>query len=344
MPQTVILKSPLAANTGYGSDGFCLARSIHQAGFDLRLLPTSVIPPIPMGVAQMLVKPLDVDPDFFIHHIDPQQIGLTDGEKRIKGKKVAWTMWEFTELTEVLKEDMAERLDGYDTLVVYDEISRQALEPYAKEAGVEVKVLQGGLWAEDWEFDLRERDWDGPFRFCMVGQLHLRKNPFAAIAAMEEVYEKFPDTELHLKTTVRSLHPAMMDTRPWLKIHYELWSEKQIKDFYKQMHCYVAPSWGEGKNLPALEAQTMGIPVIYSDFGGHKQWGPFGSGWPVGGKLEAHEENMLSMRVDHDELVAAMLDAAGNRSETRRRGEAASRAIPPMSDWNAVMRRFFSII
>lgn len=342
--QIVFLKTPLCANTGYGHDGFHMTRAFAELGWDVRLIPVSVVPPIPMGIAQMLVKGLDVSPDLFIHHVDPGIIGLTDGEKTLPCKKIAWTMWEFTNLTDELAEGMVERLDGYDLLCVYDEISKQSLAPFAEKAGVPIKVIQGGYWAEETKVDPRSREWDGPFRFCMVGQLHLRKNPFAAINAMEEVVKEFPDAELHLKTTVRSLHPAMMDHRPWLKIHYELWPRPQLLEFYQQMHCYVAPSWGEGKNLPAMEAMTTGIPVIYSDFGGHRQWGSSEVGWPVGGELQAHEGELFSMRVDHDELVKAMKEAAGNRTETRRKGEAAARLIPPMCDWSAVLKRLLSTV
>ena len=104
--QVVFLKSPLCANTGYGHDGFHMARAFHELGWDVRLVPVSVVPPIPMGIAQMLVKGLDVEPDLFIHHVDPGILGLTDGEKTINCKKIAWTMWEFTSLTDELAEGM----------------------------------------------------------------------------------------------------------------------------------------------------------------------------------------------------------------------------------------------
>lgn len=342
--KTALLKIPLTYNTGYGNDGFSLSRALHQAGLDVRLLPTSVLPPLPMGVAQLLVKPLDVDVDYLIHHVDPESLGLTDGEKRSPSKKIAWSMWEFTGLTKAISEDFAERLDGYDLLLAYDTVSAEAFRPYAEKAGVPIKILQGGFWAEDWQWDARERNWDGPFRFGMVGVLNERKNPFAAIKAFEEVHEEFPDTELHLKNIVQTLHPALEQRYPGLKIHYELWPQERLKEFYKTLHTYVAPSWGEGKNLPALESQAMGLPVIYSDFGGHRQWGSSDYGWPVCGTLEEHLPGMGSIRVDHDALVAAMKEAVRNRSETRNKGMVASRTIPSLCDWSGVVQRLLQII
>lgn len=344
--KSVLLKTPLTANTGYGNDGFSLARAFTQAGLDVRILPSSVSPPLPMPVAQLLVKPLDLEFDYSVHHIDPGAIGLSEGEKTRtpNTKKIAWSMWEFTSLSPEIAETFTQRLEGYDLLLAYDEISAQAFRPHAEEAGVEMKILQGGFWSEDWEWDPRLRDWNDTFRFCMVGHLHHRKNPFAAIEAFHEVHQEFPDTELHLKTMVRTLHPRIVEHNPGVHIHYELWPQAKVKDLYKRCHTYVAPSWGEGKNLPALEAQTMGIPVIYSDFGGHRQWGSRETGWPVSGKISEHVPGLGSMRVDHDELVAAMKEAVRDRFATRMKGEKASRTIPSMCDWAVVIQRFLDTV
>lgn len=338
----VLLKTPLTANTGYGNDGFSLARGFYEAGLDVRLLPTAVIPPVPPGVAQLMVKSLNAEFDYLIHHVDPDQLGLSAGEQRIPGKKIAWSMWEYLNYPDP-EGDFAERLKGYDLFLAYDEVSRHAFEPFCEQAGVPIKILQGGIWADDWEYDLRKRDWTGTFRFGMVGQLHHRKNPFAAIKAFYEVHEEFPDTELHLKTTTQTLHPSIEDHNPGVKIHYELWPHERLHAFYQTIHCYVAPSWGEGKNLPALEAQLMGVPAIYSDFGGHRQWGSSETGWPVSGKLSDHQPGLTSMRVDHEALVAVMKEAVRDRAKTRQKGEKASRLIPAQSDWGSVIRRLLAI-
>lgn len=339
MPTTVLLKIPLSAGKGYGHDGFSLSRALTVAGCDVRLLPTDVTPPLPMPVAQLLVKDLNVDFDYLIHHVDPHSLGLTEGEKRLPAKKIAWTMWEYSGFPAEIAETLAERLDGYDLLFVYDEVSAGALRPFAEAAGVPMRVLQGGYFADEYRGDLSQRDWAGPFRFCMVGQLGPRKNPHVAIRAFEKVREKHPTAELHLKTNVRTLHPAMEKHNPGLKIHYELWSPERLQDFYLNSHCYVAPSWGEGKNLPALEAMTTGIPVIYSAIGGHLQWGTSDVGWPVGGTIEEHEPGLGSLRVDQEALTEAMLEAIESPSETRRKGEVASRLIPAMCDWSVVVRK-----
>ena len=343
---TVLLKTPLTAYTGYGNDGFALTRAFAQFGLDVRLQPTAVTPPLPMGVATMLVKAPEDDYNYIVHHLDPMSIGLSSGAKRTTARKIAWSMWEFTRLSPEIAETMTERLEGYDLLCVYDEVSAEAFRPHAEAAGVEMKILQGGYWAEDWapKAGEPERDWDAPFRFVMAGQLHQRKNPFAAVRAFDRIRQKHADVELHLKTSIRFLHPAMEQRYPGLKIHYEMWNHQQMRDFYRHAHCYVAPSWGEGKNLPALESQTMGIPVIYSDFGGHRQWGSRDWAYPVGGSLGEHVPGMPSFRIDEDALYETMLHAVEHRSEVRRKGEMAQRMIPAQCDWARVVERFMSVV
>lgn len=336
---SVLLKIPLSAATGYGHDGFSLSRALTVAGLDVRLLPTDVTPPLPMPVAQLLVKDLNIDFDYLIHHVDPNSLGLTEGEKRLPAKKIAWTMWEYTGFPPEISENLSEKLRGYDLLFVYDEVSAGALQPYADAAGVPLRILQGGYWADEWKVPQAERDWSAPFRFCMVGQLGPRKNPHVAIKAFEDVRKEHPTAELHLKTNVRTLHPAMEEHNPGLKIHYTLWTPAQLQAFYLSSHCYVAPSWGEGKNLPALEAMTSGIPAIYSDIGGHRQWGTSDVGWPVGGVMAEHAPGLGSLRVDQKALTEAMLKAVGDREATRRKGEVAAALIPAMCDWSVVVRK-----
>lgn len=346
--KSVLLKTPLTTTTGYGNDGCSLARSFHTRGMDTVLMPNLVIPPIPMPVAMLLVKAPNLDFDYVIQHIDPQQIGL-EGEKRLPGKKIAWSMWEFTRMDPKIAETLTERLQDFDALFVYDEVSYEAFQPHAEEAGIPLKILQGGFWSEDW---MRkpgdpERDWSEatPFRFVMSGALHQRKNPFAAISAYQRLLEDgySGKIELHLKTVTRTLHPGLEDHNPGLRIFYEMWPPTQMRHFYQQAHCVLAPSWGEGKHLPGLEAAVTGIPTIHSDFGGFRQWGSSEWSYAVPGLLDTHDGYMPSFRVDVDALYKTMKHAVDNRSEVRRKGELASRMIPAQCDWARVTQRFLDM-
>lgn len=344
----ILFKTALTPFTGYGNDGIGLALTLSRAGYDVTLLPTSVQPPLPAPVAALLTRPIEPPYDVLLNHADPSSLGLSEGERRSARQKIAWTMWEYTDLGSGFdkpfgppgeERSIEDRLDSYDTVLVYDEVSRQAIEP---RTSAKVEKLQGGYFADDWKTDTRQRDWWGTFRFCMVGQLHDRKNPWVAVAAFKKLRAKHPDwdVEFHLKNNIKSLHPKMEEAYG-VKIHYETWTQRQLLDFYLSCHCLLAPSWGEGKNLPALEAMTTGIPVIATEFGGHAEWMPVVGAYDVKHTLEAHdaEGRMLSARADVDDLVAQMEHVYENREEAIKKGRIAADTVPAMMDWSKVVDR-----
>lgn len=49
-------------------------------------------------------------------------------------------------------------------------------------------------------------------------------------------------------------------------------SEEQMVSLFNACDCYVAPSFGEGFNLPALQAMSCAKPVIASNWGGHEEF------------------------------------------------------------------------
>lgn len=349
----VLLKSAFTPFTGYGQDGLGLAIALARAGYDVTLSPTVVQPPLPPPVAAMLTKPIEPPYDLLLNHADPESLGLSEGERRSATKRVAWTMWEFTDLgaqfdvafgPSGLERTIEDRLDSYDTVLVYDDVTEQALGLRTKRP---LAKLQGGYFADDWK-DAPKRDWSGTFRFCMVGALHARKNPWVAVEAFKRLKARHPDwdVELHMKTNVQTLHPQMEEAYPGLKIHYETWPQRRMLDFYSSCHCLLAPSWGEGKNLPALEAQTTGMPVIATNFGGHAEWMDTVEAWSVKYGLEAHdpEHRMYSARADAEHLTDLMEHAYLNREEARQKGELAAKTIPAMLDWSRVIQRLGDVL
>lgn len=345
----VLLKTPLTPFSGYGNDGLGISLALMDAGDDLTLSPMIVQPPLPARVAMQLTRPIEPPYDLFLHHVDPEQCGLTQGEAKSGVQRVLWSMWEFNGMgaqfdvpigpPDDLK-NFRERLATYDTVVVYDEVTRQAFEPHLN--GQRVVKVQGGYWSDDWRIDPQARSWTGPFRFCMVGALHQRKNPWIAVHAFNALKAKHGDdfdAELHVKTNLMVFHPAMEETYPGFKIHYTTWPQPVLKEFYKRMHCLLAPSWGEGKNLPALEAMTTGIPVIATKFGGHAEWMNPQWSYEVRFEMGEHVPGCGSARADQADMEAQMWHVYTHRDEVRRKGALAARTIPSMLDWSKVIER-----
>lgn len=344
---TVLLKGPLHPYTGYGQDGIGLAQALMQAGIDVYLDPSHVSPPLPGPVAALLTKRQQAPFDLLIHHHDPGSLGISPQARAAARLAVAWTMWEYTS-TENLKgrSTLRGRLSDYDLVIGYDPVSTAALRPHAGTLG----TLQGGFWPAAWPSVTR--DWHGArFGFCMLGQLHQRKDPFVAIQAFKELKQEYPtefdDAELHLKTTVAGLHPAMQDWCPKLRIHYAVWPEDVVRDFYAAQHCMLLPSRGEGKSVPALEFQSTGGAVIATNWGGPTQWLSREYAYPLDYTLVPEAPTTpgcLSARASKDALKALMLHVYRHRDEVAAKAQIAARVIPAMCSWQVVLRRLSDLL
>ena len=339
----ILLKVPLSPRTGYGNDGIALARALDRAGHDLTLLPYLVDVPLPMEVARLLTRAIEPPYDVLLHHADPDNCGLLRSEDISANVKVFWTMWEWTDIG-VMKSgaSIAERLDHYDHLLLYVDVTMESLAPLTEAPATK---LQGGYWSEDW-IQPPAKDWDGVLRFGMLGMLNTRKQPFLAVEAFDMLINEVGPgkVELHLKTLLQSFHPMMEERYPGLKIHFRNWTHEQTKAFYGQMHCYVAPSLGEGKNLPAMEAATAGCAVIATAVGGHLEWMSDEWAYLVKGHPIDVGQGCYGVEITAEDLAAAMLHVYNNRDEAREKGLLAARTVPAQCDWAQVIRRLDLIL
>ncbi len=342
----ILVKTPLNPYSGYGNDGIGIVRALLRAGLDVSVDPAFVAPPLPDDIAQLLTRRLEAPYDLLLHHVDPAQMELSPQARRAAATTVAWTMWEYSSLDNLKgRSSLRKRLRQYDVVLGYDAVTTTAIRPYltTSTAG----TLQGGFWPEDWQ--PITRDWHSPrFGFCMVGQLHQRKDPFVAVQAFQELKEEYPDefepAELHLKTNVLGLHPAMEQWIPKLRVHYATWPEDVLREFYGAQHVLLAPSRGEGKNMPALEFMSTGGTVIATNWGGHTQWLNREYAYPLDYTLvpiDAGKPNCRNARADKDHLKALMLHTFRNRDEVARKAAAAADTIPVMCHWSAVVERLF---
>ncbi len=337
----VLLKTALNPHSGYGNDGLGLALALVQAGCDVYLEPRAVQAPLPPKVAELLCKRLEPPFDLHLHHDDPAHLGITEGARRHSSVTAAWTMWEMSTLDNFRgRTRFRKTLKDSDLVVGYDQISSEALRPYVS---TNQATVQGGYWPKLWPHAFR--DWNSPtLRFCMVGALGPRKDPFVAIEAFKELREEHPefDAELHVKTVSPGLHSAMQQWVPGLKIYYETWSVDQMRQFYANMHVLLAPSRGEGKNMPALEMLSTGGTAIATAWGGHTQWLSSEIAYPLDYRLEPltlAQPDCQWAKASKDHLKALMLHAFHNRAELARKGDLAANLIPAMCAWPKVLDR-----
>lgn len=198
-----------------------------------------------------------------------------------------------------------------------------------------------------------------PTHNCMNGQLHARKSPYVTIQAFTELkYERpgawdasnpeasgFDSARLGLHTTIGDPLVVFGHLIPGMKVWHEMWEKPVLEEFYRAAHVLVAPSRGEGKNLPALEMMTTGGAVAATNWGGMTQWLSPEYAYPLDYTLgptdAAYPDGAFDAKVSVATVKEFMWHAFTHRGEVREKAELAARVIPQMCDWPVVMERFF---
>jgi hypothetical protein len=361
-PLTVIVKSPFSEYSGYGKDGFGILRALDRWGCRVYAQPQWVDTPIPRDLMHIFARELKAPFDLLINHWDPTHLSVTREARQMSRVAVAWTMWEFAGgpgkdgrgVSGLVphcegRSSLRKRLQWYDLVLGYDEVSLAALEPYIPRH-VHRGVLQGGFDSAEWKE--AERDWHGDrFGFIMHGALNDRKAPWTAIQAFNEL--KFERAEFEGATL--ALHTNMPGkvfpelNEPFkaqkIRVFIEAFDKPTLDEFYASGHCLLAPSRGEGKNLPALEMMTTGGVVAATSFGGHTQWLSGDYAYPLDYTLAPTFERVPwgahDARVSVEHLKDVIWHIYTHREEARRKGMLAAQTIPVMCDWTAVIERLF---
>lgn len=361
-PLKVIVKSPFSEYSGYGKDGFGILRALDRWGCEVYAQPQWVDTPIPRDLLHVFSRELKAPFDLLINHWDPTHLTVTREARQLSRVAVAWTMWEFAGgpgkdgkgVSGLVphcegRSTLRKRLQWYDLVLGYDEVSLTALEPYIP-GHVHRGVLQGGFDAAEWKET--ERDWHGDrFGFIMHGALNDRKAPWTAIQAFNELKFEQPEFEgatLALHTNMPGkVFPELNEPfkAQKIRVFIEAFDKPTLDQFYASGHCLLAPSRGEGKNLPALEMMATGGVVAATNFGGHTQWMNADYAYPLDYELAPTFEKIPwgahDARVSVEHLKDVIWHIYTHREEARRKGMLAAQTVPVMCDWTSVIERLF---
>lgn len=340
MALRIKLSIPLNIFDGYGQDGVGLTQALLRKGVDVYLDPAYVKPPLPAEVAQLLTKADNPPYDVHIKHVNPVALKLEEEEKLESYRLLVWSMWEWESFDEDKAPLVRDALNEYNKVLAYDDVSVKAFESTGTETPV--SMLQGGYDPDPWmgteHRPLARRDWNAEeFVFVMAGSITPRKDPYVALRALSKLYDEGYKVKLYIKTLKPGSVPHLLkDSYPFLEILEGAWPQEKMRDLYEKAHCYIGPSWGEGKNLPALEAGTTGTALILSDCGGHRGWaGDSEFATLVGGRQFTYEGSP-ALRVDDDLLAEACRELIDDRQKARHMGEMASRILPQTMSWDRV--------
>jgi glycosyltransferase involved in cell wall biosynthesis len=182
----------------------------------------------------------------------------------------------------------------------------------------------------------------------MHGQLHNRKSPYVTIQAFNELkHEKaeFESARLGLHTTIGDPLVVFGHLIPGMKVWHEMWERPVLEEFYRAAHVLVAPSRGEGKNLPALEMMTTGGAVAATNWGGHVQWLSSEYAYPLDYTLSPTDPRYPDLahdaKVSVETVKEMMWHTFTHRDEVKQKAELAARMIPQLCDWSVVIEKFF---
>lgn len=109
----------------------------------------------------------------------------------------------------------------------------------------------------------------GPY-LVTVGALEPRRGADTLLQAWELLRPRFPELELVLAGPVRAPVPALAQLPPAVRL-LGFVEDRLLPVLYAGAHVVVAPSQGEGFDLPVLEALACGACVVASDIPVHKE-------------------------------------------------------------------------
>jgi glycosyltransferase involved in cell wall biosynthesis len=245
---------------------------------------------------------------------------------------------------------LRERLRWFDMVAGYDPVSLAALAPFIGPK-VHQTVLQGGYDSRLWK--PMDRNWhEDRFQFLMHGALNDRKQPWLVIQAWHKLKaekgEAFAPARLALHTVAPGkLFPELNVpfASKGIKVFVSSLDLQGVKDLYAASHCLLAPSRGEGKNLPCLEMLSTAGAVAATNFGGHTQW--IGGDWayPLDYKLGATYGDCPwgahDAQVQEDHLAEVIWHIYTHREEARKKAALGSEMIPKLCDWSVVVESLF---
>ncbi len=176
------------------------------------------------------------------------------------------------------------------------------------------------------------RDRGGTVTLVSVMRLAGRKRPLPlldVLAGLRHVTP--PDQELRAvlvgegpqEARIRA-HLADLDVADWVELPGQC-SREQIRDLYRTSDLYLAPSFQESFGIAALEARTVGLPVVAMSSGG------------VGEFVRHGVEGLLCE--DDAELGAALASLVASASLRQAMTEH-NRRHRPVHDWSSTLRGF----
>lgn len=342
----ILLRTPVDQFSGYGNDGIGLARALLDRGHDVRLSPSGVNVPLPRDIAMLLTLPVDDKFDVAIHHLEPEKVNLSVSEAALARKNVFWSMWEWQSMaSQPWADSFDDRTKFFDRIVAYDFQSAEAFSgTLLSREPDRILSVQGGFSSSLWKpFDGSSSDHlrHANYTFAMNGRLSVRKGVYTAYRAFTMLQEKYGEdfqANLVLQSTA-PVFPAEFNPAANVYLPVRRMLPDELQKFYWSIDCLLCPSWGEGKNLPALEALASGVPVVLSDIPAHRQWASSNEVTWAPTEEKNLQPGLRGGYVRPEALAEIMWDQYTQRAAERSKAATAALMVRQAMDWSKCVER-----
>ncbi len=160
------------------------------------------------------------------------------------------------------------------------------------------------------------------------------------IKAYAEEFTKDEPVELRIKINpaycpvgwnvqeeIKKIGVEKRENSPKLLISTDAVDYKKMPEFYDG-DVFISSTMGDAFNIPCLEAMSLGIPVITTDFGGQTDFVNEQNGWLIGGEMvevtwDKAYEGVSWKKPDVEALKRKMRYCYENREEVKRKSEQA---------------------
>jgi glycosyltransferase involved in cell wall biosynthesis len=221
-----------------------------------------------------------------------------------------------------------------DTRIAWSAVSEVAAAPIRRVLGRRalVEVLPNAVDVAWWRAGSPQRARQGAdVRFVTVGRLAVRKRPLALLAMMARVRDLL-DGDVPLRLTLVGDGPQRerlerrvreLDMSDWVDLPGQL-PRDAIRTVLAESDVYVAPAVLESFGIAALEARSLGLPVVAKSHGG------------VGEFVRDGTEGLL---LDSDEDMVAGLLMLARSAPLRRTIRDHNSAVAPAFGWDEALAR-----
>ncbi len=196
----------------------------------------------------------------------------------------------------------------------------------------------------------------GELLFLSLFEWGERKEPWLLLKTFNDVFSaREPvrllckimnrDPQVKLKREIRrlALDPAGGRISYLLNLEFPHY---QLGSLYRSADCFLAPSRGEGWNMPLMEAMACGLPAIATDWGAHRDFVHAGIAYPLRarGVVPAvakcpYYDGFCWSDPDPEHLRHLLRHVYEHREEARRRGLAAAREMTERWTWQRAAQR-----